>query len=278
MLALVVFVAVAQAGAPRAWLTFSSESPACGEAALRWRIAERFGGADPFGDGGPLGVDVKVVGTEPLHATVTLVRSQQAPATRVLSGPGDCAALLDQVASLLEPELRSTSPGSVGAAALAPRFTLTAAAGADLGQQPDGLVSARAGVRAGGARVTGLAEVVLTLPSRLWFDDGTFVAASFYGANLGACFGGAIAHGCLLVRGGAVRLQPSGAAAMWAPSFSGGLRAGVEWPKGTPVAVYAALELRVPFGRLSVYANDQLWWQQNWLTGTLQAGLVVRVP
>jgi len=275
VLAGLLVAVLSQAPAPRASLTFSSESPACTEAALREAVAWRLEGLDPFGSGGRVGVDVKVVGSERLHASVTLLKAGAPPATRVLSGAADCQAVLGEVAALLEPELRQVDPAPVVAA---PRFSVTAAAGGDLGQQPDGIVSARAGVRAGGPRFTGLVEAVLTLPSRLWLDDGSFVAAAFYGANLGGCVGGAIAHGCVILRGGAVRLQPAGVAAMWAPSFSAGLRGAVEWPKASPVAVYGALELRVPLGRLSLYVDDELWWRQNWLIGSLQAGLVVRIP
>lgn len=275
VLATVLAAVLTQAPAPRAWLTFSSETERCHESALRAAVARRLEGADPFGAPAAVGVDVKVVGHDDLRATVTLFKPQLPPATRVLAARGDCALLLEGIASVLEPELALLAPAAVSGP---PRLRLTAAAGADLGQQPDGLVSARVGARAGSPLVTGLAEAVLTLPSRLWLDDGSFVAAAFYGANLGACLGGDIVHGCVILRGGAVRLQPSGAAALWSASFSAGLRGAVEWPKASPVAVYGALELRVPLGRLSLYVDDDLWWQQNWLVGSLQAGLVVRVP
>ena len=278
MLPLLIVFTTAAAPAPRAWLTFSSESPACTEAALREAVAWRLGG-DPFGDQGLVGVDVKVVGAGPLKATLTLSKPSAPPATRVLSGAPDCVALTGAIAAALEPELQGVAAeSSATATAAPPRFSITAVAGADLGQQPDGLVAARIGVRAGGALLTGLVEGVFTLPSRLWFDDGSFVSASFFGANLGACVGKAYFHGCVVLRAGALRLQPLDQPALWAPSFSGGLRGAVEWPKGSTVALYAALELRVPLGRLSLYESDVLWWQQNWLTGSLQAGLVVRVP
>ncbi|MBL8956569.1 MAG: hypothetical protein JNK82_37690 [Myxococcaceae bacterium] len=277
MLPLLLALATAASPAPRAWLSFWSEAPTCTEGALREAVAWRLDG-DPFGEVGPLGVEVKVVGADVLIATVTLFRQNGPHAARTFTGPLDCRELLGSIAAALEPELKATAALPAVATAAPPRFTVTGAAGADLGQQPDGLVSARIGVRAGGALLTGLVEGVFTLPSRLWFDDGSFVSASFFGATLGACLGKAWFHGCAIVRGGALRLHPLDQPALWAPSFSGGLRGAVEWPKGTTVALYAALEVRVPFGRLSLYESQELWWQQNWLTGALQAGLVVRVP
>ena len=282
---------LAQPAAAQARLTFSSDSPACREDALVRAVASRLG-YDPFAARVEAGVEVNVIGDSTLRATLTVPRPGLAPASRVLSGPADCAALTEALAGALAAHFSGAAPGAerppVAQAAAPPpaelppaRVVAGIAAGADIGQQPDGLVSARLGARVGGGRVSGLLELVLTLPSRLRLSGGGSIEGQFVGGDAGVCLGASVFVGCALLRAGAMRYGGADldmASQGWLPSLSGGVRAAVEWPRNSLVAVQASLELRVPITRLSLYVGEQLAWQQNWVIGALQAGLVVRLP
>lgn len=315
VLTALVLAVFAQAPNPQARLTFSSESAACTEPALREAVAARLG-YDPFVDQAGLAVDVKLVGTSTVKATLTVARPKGAPATRVLSGPGDCVGLTSAVSLALavaidplvmtrpapapvvvaEPvkpvapvdQPAAPAPAPVVVAPAAPvsepvvvKTAITFAAGADIGQQPEGILGIRAGVRVGGKTLTGLLEGVVILPSRLNLAGGGAIDAFFVGGDAGVCAGASVFVGCALVRAGAMRFQGvqlTDVQSGWLPAFSAGVRAGLEWPKESVLAVQLAGELRVPITRLRVLVGDDLAWGQNWVIGSVQAGLIVRIP
>ncbi|MBK7864113.1 MAG: hypothetical protein IPJ65_37060 [Archangiaceae bacterium] len=159
-------------------------------------------------------------------------------------------------------------------------MALLAGAAVELGQQPALTPGFRAGVRFGGATLTGLVEAALTLPSRQAVTGGA-IDTFFVGGDLGVCAGAWRVAGCALVRAGGLQFRGEGFAdsrSGWLPSVSAGARATFEWPADTLFALQASAELRVPIVRLKLSVGDERVWEQGWVTGNAAAALVVRIP
>jgi hypothetical protein len=142
----------------------------------------------------------------------------------------------------------------------------------DIGQQPNGLGGAQAGIRVGGKIVRGFLEGLVTLPTHTRPPGGGSFDTFFAGGDAGVCAAYELFSGCALVRGGGLHSLGG-----WLPSFSAGARIAIEWPQDTLLAVQASAELRVALDRLHLVLGGTPVWDQPFVNGGGALSLVLRI-
>lgn len=262
-------------------------SEACDETKLRQAVASRLG-YDPFVAKAPVRVVVRLGGSGPLSAQVSILRPNAPLAERTLTGNADCNDLTEALALALavavdplvltRPLPLAPVPAQPPAPPAAPptalRRELDLAASVALESQPGIAGGLRLGAQVGNGFWSVRLEGYVLLPSRAAIVGGGSVEGLSVGGMVGPCLRVKILSGCLLARGGALRFEGHGldvTRSGWLGTFAAGTRLGAEWPLESAVAGFAALEAWVPVTQIDLRVGDAIAWNQGPLEG---AGLI----